>query len=679
MGKWKIDADGFYLYESVQYRPFYNYLSNDNYGLKISHLGDGYSSTLKEPRVIVSNYDFWTPVKGRFLYVVDGKNIWNPSFSPTNTKLNKYECKHAPGYTQYISVKNELMVQQTIFLPKKGSYEIMSILVENLSKKEKKVQLFTESEFLLYNSLEVDPVYYSWFTDTKLRNEKTIIYYKLDENPTVGFYKSLTKVSGFDSSLKEFLGDGNIQLPEVVKKKKSHNSRSGGDPYIGSFQFKTSLRPGQKKEFAVFMGMGLKDLHTVDKKYKSIFDVHKEFNAVKSLWQKKIFKKEIANLGNNIFANYLRTFFPYQIYQQSEGLVRGAYRGYRDVAQDSIGLSYFDKKGAREIILDMCTKEFETGRCLRQWNTGGGFNDERDFRDLPIWIAVAVHKYIENTGDHSILDVKVPYFDSKKSGSVYQHMIKGMEYVLRYGKHNLLKIGEGDWNDALSGLGENGESLWLSEFAYYGLSKIDELNNKYRRSCSIDIQKENNKLYKGVMKHWTGKWFSRGFTDKGDLIGGKERIFLLPQAWFVISGMYKRDKQKAEIAIQNMIRKLDNENGLLLCYPAFDKYDSKVGRLSSLAPGMAENYAVYNHASAFAVLALFQLGYKKEADKYLKKLLPIYKDIEKTKIEPFVFVNYYNGGYYPSKKGYGGIPWLTSTVSWFAVILFDEIIKKSNI
>jgi cellobiose phosphorylase len=91
---------------------------------------------------------------------------------------------------------------------------------------------------------------------------------------------------------------------------------------------------------------------------------------------------------------------------------------------------------------------------------------------------------------------------------------------------------------------------------------------------------------------------------------------------------------------------------------------------------MAENCAVYNHASAFGVYALLLRGREEEGMRYLHRLLPFEKDPLKTRAEPYVLVNFYNGGFYPEKAGEGGIPWLTSTVSWVAMILFDLVLPR---
>src|SRR5690606_31019065 len=162
----------------------------------------------------------------------------------------------------------------------------------------------------------------------------------------------------------------------------------------------------------------------------------------------------------------MQNFMPYQIYQQSLGLVRSTDRGYRDVAQDAMGMSYYDLDAARRLILSLLDKQYASGRGLRQWHTGVGYNDESDFRDLPFWLPLAVDQYLENGGDPGILEEEAGFYQSEEHSSLYEHMIRGLNYAIKFGPHGLLEMGKGDWNDALSGLGPKGESLWLNQIAY---------------------------------------------------------------------------------------------------------------------------------------------------------------------------------------------------------------------
>ncbi|MBO5401171.1 MAG: hypothetical protein J6A14_04985, partial [Spirochaetaceae bacterium] len=375
-------------------------------------------------------------------------------------------------------------------------------------------------------------------------------------------------------------------------------------------------------------------------------------------------------------------------------------RGFRDVAQDAMGICSYDKDIAANLLVDLCTRQKKSGQCLRQWNTEGGANDERDFRDLPFWIITALSVYERFTGDSSIYTKKAKYLDDENEVTLFEHAVQGIKYALVYGDHQLVKMGIGDWNDALSGPGKEGGTVFLNQFAFYALDLLDKVANQHGFSHSFDIKAEKQKLFDGTMAYWNGKWFARAASESGFILGGngnepisngkvagaekykydgQERIFLLPQVWFTISGMSDftpEAKEVAKIAIDSMLEKLETEHGLLKVLPGFNKFDPSYGNLSALAPGMAENFAIYNHSSAFAVYALFKAGRTEDAKRILNKVLPFKKDWKVTKAEPFVLVNFYNGGYYKDKAGEGGVPWLTGTVNWLSMSVFDFILPQ---
>jgi cellobiose phosphorylase len=687
---WKLDADGFHLDEPLLYRSWYNFLSNGDYGLKLSHLGDGYASTLTEPRVVVTNYDFFTPNRGRFVYVLDrdvpgtgggtAGEIWNPSYYPSSQSLDRYGCHHAPGFTEFVSRRRRIEVSSLHILPESGSYELWKIRVSNQDDKPRKVSVFPMAEFLLYDNMAIDPVYFSWFTDSRyLPDQRRLEFFRTDAKRTYGFFQSSLVPDGFESSLVEWRLNGDYRDPESIRRGRLSGNPSGGDPYIGCFQFDLELQAGESREWVISLGEGEQSAETARRSFPSAAEVNTLHIRTSEQWRARLHRDEWQKLADPALRAYAESFFPYQIIQQSTGMVRSTFRGFRDVAQDAMGLSFFDAGAAGELIRTLCGKMAPDGRCLRQWNTGGGFNDERDFRDLPLWLPLAVERYIDAGGSSDIINEIHPFFTPESSDSeteeadVWEHMIRGVEYVLRYGSHELLLIGEGDWNDALSGLGTEGESLWLNQMAYYALGIMERLSVRYGLDLRIDVKQHRDRLYNGVMRGWTGSWFLRGYHQDGQVVGADDRIFLLPQAWFTISGMAERAPEKARIALDSMVSRLRNDNGLLICHPGFDRFDPVVGNLSCLAPGVAENFAVYNHASAFGVYALFKAGRDEEGREFLNKLLPFRKDPANSKSEPYVLVNYYNGGHYQAKAGQGGVPWLTGTVHWLALSFFDWV------
>lgn len=693
---WTITKDGFTLTVPQRYRPWYNYICNDDYGIKISHLADGYATTLKEPRIAVSNYDFFSPVKGRYVYIKDADVVWNPSFMPSCTALDAYTCTHEPGISTWAGSKNNLEVKQSLFAPKKGSYEVWYVNFKNTGSAKKTFSFYPEMEFLLYNSFGVDPVYYSWYTNTRLDDSGSLFFERRVGGLVTGFFHPTTKADKLECSLKSFFDGEDQRLPGAITKDSFTNNMSAGDPYIAALEYTISLEPGEEKSYGFFAGIGLDTLETIKAKYKSASDVKEEMLSIRKDWSEKL-SLDIPSIKNEDFSAYLNSFFGYQIYQQSAGMVRGTFRGFRDVAQDAMAFVHYDPKKTKELLIDMCTRQYKDGRCLRQWNTEGGANDERDFRDLPYWTLLALHTYEKVTGDASIYSAKAKWQDSETEDTLWEHALQGVRYATKIGSHDLIKLGIGDWNDALNGPGPEGGSVFLNQIAYLALTYIEEIGAKHNLDTKVFADMSSSemkeKLYAGVMKYWNGSWFGRALSEDGKILGttkdfktadgfvsdGTERLFLLSQAWFTMSGMAERSDEDEAIgqkALDNMLRYLEIEEGLLKMKPGYAEYEAIAGNISGLAPGMAENFAIYNHAASFAVYALFQAGRNEDAIRIMKKILSFTKDWKKTKAEPYVLVNFYNGGFYKEKAGEGGVSWLTGTINWLSMSLYDYIIPR---
>ncbi len=694
--EWKLTEAGFELYVPQLYRPWYNYISNAEYGLKISHIGDAYSTTLAQPRIAVSNYDFFHPSKGRFVFVRDRQTgaVWSPSWWPCKTGLDSWACRHEPGATGWTAEKGGVRVSQTVFVPREGAAEAWIVTAENVSDGPRKIDLITEMEFLLYNSFAVDPVYYSWYSDTRVDSDGAILFERRIGSPVTGFFAPLARPDSFETSLRRFLGDGDIASPEAARTGRLSSGQSGGDAYIGAFSYALDLQPGEKRSFGFLAGVGTDTLESLRDRFGNSGDLERELSEIRAEWRAKLDRPFFGSVPEGAYKTWLRTFFGYQLYQQSLGMVRGTFRGFRDVAQDIMGICRYDGKAARALLLDLGSRMKASGQALRQWNTEGGANDERDFRDLPFWLILALDAYERATGDGSVYAEKAGWADSgtpaPSPATLWDHAVVGIRYALRIGGHGLVEMGAGDWNDALSGPGAEGGTTFLNELAYYALGVLDRVARERGFDNPFDTVAVRQRLYDGVMKYWNGEWFARAVTETGEIVGDKGdiggeakahpsaahegRIFLLPQVWFTISGMDRHDETSpaiAKTALDSVIRYLERPEGLIKCDPGYSVFDPKAGNLSALTPGMAENFAVYNHAAAFAVYAFLKAGRGEDARRIREKILPFTHDRKKTKTEPYVLVNFYNGGYYPEKAGEGGVPWLTGTVNWLAMCLFD--------
>lgn len=690
--------NGFEIRKPFEGCSFKNYLSNGQYGMRLDQMGSGYSVTLdktvKDGRCFVSHHGGNLSPKGRYAYCLDRADgaLWNPSFAPTKTPLDEYVCRHGFCGTGFRGTRNGISCESRNFLPRRGRFELWLITVTNRDSVRRSVTLYAQMEFLLQSAYPVDYPYYSWYTDSfydASRGLLEIFSRKPAERNMLGFCKSVVPPDGYDASLTSFFGRGDERRPESVFSPASSCAPSAGDPPSAAFRYDLELEPGEAWTAALMIGEGSDSLEDAELRFGSLSAVESEWNAALVQRQEELrsqgFFSALSRSAERKIADpterlWFMNNLPYQIRQQSLGMIRFEYCGYRDVAQDAIGMSHYDLASSRRLILDLAGMQHGDGRCLRQANTMGAPHDERDFRDLPFWLVLAVARYCIAGGDRKILYEQCRYLEGGESESVLGHIARGLRYVLRFGPHDLLEIGVGDWNDALSAFGKKGESLWLNEIAYLCMDCLDELLDSKgdRDLLGFDIASMRDRLYDAVIAGWTGEWFLRGYSEDGLVVGGQDRIFLLPQAWFTISGMARRDSEKARLALDAMVKRLDHPDGLLKCHPAFTEYEPSVGNLSALTPGVAENFAVYNHASAFGIDALYIAGREEEARRYLERLLPFTKDVERTRAEPYVLVNYYNGGYYPGHAGRGGISWMTGTANWLAMILFDFILPESR-
>ena len=102
-----------------------------------------------------------------------------------------------------------------------------------------------------------------------------------------------------------------------------------------------------------------------------------------------------------------------------------------------------------------------------------------------------------------------------------------------------------------------------------------------------------------------------------------------------------------------------------------------VGRVTQKHPGSAENGAVYNHAAAFYIYALYSVGEKENAYRLLRKMLPgpDLEDIVQRGQLPVFIPNYYRGAYrqIPRTAGRSSHLFNTGTVPWVYRCLIDGL------
>ncbi len=389
--------------------------------------------------------------------------------------------------------------------------------------------------------------------------------------------------------------------------------------------------------------------------------------------------------------------------------------GIRDVFQALEGLMYWQPEAAKEKMLEALDFVAPNGRCPRQYslptNEGESPNmDLRPFIDQGVWVISTISTYLRLTHDFSFLEEIAGYYDivddkahlavkSEKTSSVLQHMFDIMDFLLVNRDHEDTKCVlalYGDWNDALDGLGVTkkpgqeygtGVSVMATLQVYQNAHEMIDLletldKDKYQDkineyNAAMAEIKEGLEKYAIVSNDEGVKRIVHGWGDDRSYFVGsyndpdnKARDGITSNAFWTLSGLYDGEDTEIKETILSAYDRLGSKYGLKTFEPAFDKGTPGIGRIPNLPPGTAENGAAYIHASAFAVMSLFQMGESEKAWDELVKILPFTHDT--VSVSPYVMPNSY--GYNEEKQidGESMQDWQTgsSNVAFKSIVRF---------
>ena len=387
--------------------------------------------------------------------------------------------------------------------------------------------------------------------------------------------------------------------------------------------------------------------------------------------------------------DYLTDMLPYQIMSSRINAKAGFYQvggatGFRDQAQDVLAF-YMDTCLLKNQIKKMCEHQYEEGDVMHWWHEPK-FGLRTQITDDKLFLPFAVTQYLKYSQDVDFLQEQYAFLHSAPltpdekdrfenppltdyKESVFQHCLRAIRSALKYGKHRLLIMGSGDWNDGMNYIGEKGygESVFNSMFCYKVL-------NDFSSYCPIDLQNEMRTIANDLKTAintfaFDGDRYMRLYSDDGRWLGTEKtsslKIDLLTQAFAVLSGV--ADGERAIMCLNAAKSLIDDDNGLIkLLYPPQSRKDY-LGYISDYPSGVRENGGQYTHAAMWYLIALTKVGRQDEAFDLFQKINPAEKcsdEImnERYKGEPYVlsgdiYTNFYN-------EGRSGWTWYTGSASW---------------
>lgn len=418
------------------------------------------------------------------------------------------------------------------------------------------------------------------------------------------------------------------------------------------------------------------------------------------------------------FSLFFDKWLPYQngscrFFARSGFYQSGGAFGFRDQLQDSLALMYSHPEITRAHIIRCCAHQFEEGDVLHWWHPCTQSKDHSHMgvrtriSDDYVFLPYGVSKYIEFTGDLSLLDVKVPYISAPElsenenekyiapsrsdlSESVYRHSLRSLTRACeRTGEHGLCLIGAGDWCDGLNRIGiqGKGESVWLTMFLCTVLDLFSKICERYDDTrCAHVLQEKRKTLAESIEKYafdYESGYYLRAFTDSGRKIGvsseNENRIELLPQAFSVFSHIGTPER-RADALNKAFDMLYDRENRIMKLFsPAYKTPEYDPGYIKGYCEGFRENGGQYTHAAVWMMMSLMEMSLEKtlaeeRRKEFLGKGLVLMRDMliplrmsnenmsEKYLAEPYVLsADIYSN---PEHEGKGGWTWYTGSSGW---------------
>jgi cyclic beta-1,2-glucan synthetase len=689
-------------------RPWAHIMANEKgYGAIAGNDGDIYSFMGNAQQNGLTPFNFGstlvqTPSQVLYLFNQATGKAETPTYAPLRQKDAQYRITFGRGYVIYKKVRESVDMEYTLAVLPDQPAEVRLLTIRNRG-----------NEMISYRVVP----YFQMMLGEEAFDTAGKIIARFDDarqgffftNPGNDFHKGWAfiatslQMEAVETLRKRFIGgpDRRISWPYMVEHGTPDPSQTDGGYRIAGFASTITIPPGGEETIAIVVGQAddFETAGTIIRTLREVPAAREALEKTKRWWSDKLSSMRIET-NEPAFDRMVNDWLPYQVYVSHlwgrTGLCQrsGAY-GFRDQIQDVLPFMFIDPETCRSQILLHASQQFAEGDVLQWWHqswegkTGLGLRGRAS--DHHLWLPYMVFHYVHATGDHGILDEKVPFLEprpipkganeilfaqrsSRGFASLYEHCLKAIRFSLRkQGSHGLPLIGTGDWNDGLNQVGPRGkgESVWLGFFLYEVLCRFSELMEIKQDTFTKEYfsQKAQN-LKQALDRMWRGNHYIRAITDDGRELDVADA---LTASWPIIS--HAADFEKGAKAMETGLKELEKDNMILLCSPPFtDDSDPYPGRIADYPPGVRENGGQYSHGASWIVDALVCLadlaeerGKANQAATYRAKAVEVW-----LKISPLMHMNNRSYGlsphqqaadiyFGPGYEGRGGWSWYTGS------------------
>jgi len=613
-------------------------------------------------------------------------------FDAAGAEPERFAFSAGIGDVAWRIVADGIEVSLRLVVPRDDTVELWTATLKNLSQRKRRIAFYNYFPTGTLGSLRDVACFdakagafihdhFWWWTAIpeyfKTRGKKNMVFCAPDCRPT-----------SFESNANDFIGELGPHDPRQLHQKRLGRGEALSEPAAAIFQFVRTLDAGRSRQVNFVFGPAKdrREISRLKRKYLCKKGIEKALAKVGAFHGKYRAPLRMKTPDRDL-DHFVNHWLPRRLLLMGRTLRMMPTPSTRNAIQDAMGLSYFDPDMTRRWFARIWAFQHFNGRLQHNLPMAEGLEISGlgliPHKDKNVWGPMALDVYMRETGDLEILDLPLPFADSEKKTPLYDHICRGLDWLLRdRTRRGLSRIGEGDWNDPLNMAGwrGRGESTWLTEALVYSLELWAGIAERIGDAKTARrYRREAERSRKALNRYaWDGAWYARGFKDDGLPFGvRKDRegmIYLNAQSWAILAGAARGERLEA--CIESVTRYLRSPSGPMTLFPTYSRMKEDIGKISMKAPGVSENGSVYCHAATFYAFALFSVRKTEEAWDVLRNLLTGSRKnpLERSGQLPLYIPNLYRGTAAGKTAGRSSHEANTGTAPWYYRAVLEMLI-----
>lgn len=666
---------------------------------KYSHAPNLEAKTFMQPE-----QPYYAHHPGRFVYVKDEESgeLFSAPYEPVRKLPDQYTFGQGKHDIVWTVQCDGIEVEMSLRLPTQDAIELWRVKVKNLSAKRRKLSVypyFTVGYMSWMNqSGQYHPELQGIVCTSVTPYQKVQDYPKIKDLKDKTFLLADQPPVSWEVNHEAFEGEGGLAYPSGIRLETLSNGDARYETPVAALQYRVELEQEAQQEYRFLFGPAKTEEEAGEIRRRYFLDLDDDGADGFTIAEREYAAYIAAGQGSLVIStpdegldNFVNHWLPRQMYYHGLTNRLSTDPQTRNYLQDNMGMSYITPGITRGAFLTALSQQEASGAMpdgiILHEDAELKYINQVPHTDHCVWLPVCLRTYLDETNDYGLLDEQVPFAGGGESASVFEHINRAMNWLIAArDERGLNYINQGDWCDPMNMVGYKGKGVsgWLTIASAYafrvwadiceesGLAEAPAAAAHFRQAVDHTNALANEYF-------WDGDWYARGITDDNVVFGvsgdQEGRIFINPQSWALMSGA--ADEEKKRKLIRSVGELLESPYGVEKLAPSFTAMREDVGRVTQKHPGSAENGAVYNHASAFYIFALYGAGEGDDAYRVLRKMIPgpDLEDIIQRGQLPVFVPNYYRGAYrqIPRTAGRSSHLFNTGTAPWVYRCLIDGL------